>query len=160
MAINFPSNTITEVGLNRITYPQNLIQVVNNEFTANLNTNNWSTQNEIATVSITPTSASSKILIYVMIHYNGYIAQGNWSLGYFWLRNNTNNTELTRSGWNGTWRHSLYSWSKHFLDSPGTTATQTYSLRVGNYPTGAHGFNTSGSNHDGKSYIRAMEFAG
>jgi hypothetical protein len=158
MAIYFPNNTITEVASNRLIFPKNIVQVVENSFTSTLSVNNWATQNEIATVSITPTSATSQILVYANIHFRGDIAQGNWSLGYFWLRNNTRNVELTRSGWNGTWRHVIYDWTKHFLDSPNSTATQVYSLRCGNYPSGTHVFNTS-HDHDGRSFIRATEFA-
>ena len=158
MAIYFPNNTITEVGANKLLFPRNIVQVVESPITATLSVNNWDTQNEIGTVSITPTSANSQILVYVNIGFRGDIAQGNWSLGYFWLRNNTRNVELTRSGWNGTWRHVIYDWSKHFLDSPASTATQVYSLRCGNYPTGNHTFNT-GTASDGICYIRATEFA-
>ena len=158
MAIYFPNNTITEVAAGKLLFPKNIVQVVESTITATLSTNNWATQNEIGTVSITPTSAASQILVYVNIGFRGDITQGNWSLGYFWVRNNTRNVELTRSGWNGTWRHVIYDWSKNFLDSPASTSTQTYSLRCGNYPTGNHTFNT-GTAGDGICIIRATEFA-
>ena len=158
MAIYFPNNTITEVGAGKLLFPKNIVQVVESPITATLSVNNWATQNEIGTVSITPTSASSQILVYVSIGFRADIPQGNWSLGYFWVRNNTRNVELTRSGWNGTWRHVIYSWSKQYLDSPASTATQTYSLRCGNYPSGTHAFNTSLAS-DGICILRATEFA-
>lgn len=159
MAIVFPNNTISEVALDKISFPNNIIQIVDNPFTASLSVNNWATQNEIATATITPTSTSSKILVYVNVHFRGDIAQGNWSLGYIWVRSNTRNVELMRSGWNGTWRHTISNWSKQFLDSPASTAAQTYSIRCGNYPSGAHNFNT-GNAGDGISHIRLMEIAG
>jgi hypothetical protein len=158
MAIVFPNNTISEVGLGQISYPRNMIQVVDVPFTATLSVNNWATQNEIATATITPSSTNSKILVYVNIHFRGDITQGSWSLGYIWVRSNTRNVELMRSGWNGGWRHTISNWSKHYLDSPNSTAPQTYSLRCGNYPTGTHTFNT-GNAHDGISHIRLVEFA-
>jgi hypothetical protein len=158
MAIYFPNNTITEVAAGKLLFPKNIVQVVEAPITGSFTVNNWATQNEIGTVSITPTSATSKILVYISIGFRGDIAQGNWSLGYFWVRNNTSNVELTRSGWNGTWRHVIYHWSKHYLDSPASTATQTYSLRCGNYPSGAHSFNTSLAS-DGICILRATEFA-
>jgi hypothetical protein len=157
MAIYFPNNTITEVAASKLLFPRNIVQVVETPITATLSVNNWATQNQIGTVSITPTSATSKILVYVNIGFRADFT-GTWSLGYFWVRNNTSNVELCRSGWNGTWRNVIYDWSKNYLDSPGTTATQTYSLRCGNYPSGTHTFNT-GLSHDGYSYIRATEFA-
>jgi hypothetical protein len=158
MAIYFPNNTITEVAAGKLLFPKNIVQVVEAPITGSFTVNNWATQNEIGTVSITPTSATSQILVYVSIGFRGDIAQGNWSLGYFWLRNNTRNVELTRSGWNGTWRHVIYSWSKQYLDSPASTATQTYSLRCGNYPSGAHSFNTATAG-DNICILRATEFA-
>jgi hypothetical protein len=158
MAIVFPNNTITEVGAGKISYPKKVIQIVDNPFTATLSVNNWSTQNEIATATITPTSTTSQILIYVNCHFRGDIADGSWSLGYFWVHNNTQNVALGRSGWNGTWRMVIYDWSKHFLHSPASTSAQTYSLRFGNYPSGTHVCNTSCA-HDGISHIRLIEFA-
>tara|TARA_B110000503_G_scaffold143761_1_gene248171 strand:- start:5474 stop:5950 length:477 start_codon:yes stop_codon:yes gene_type:complete len=157
MAIYFPNNTITEVGASKLLFPKNIVQVVESRITATFTVNNWATQNEIGTVSITPTSATSQILVYVNI---GFRADFNttWSLGYFWLRNNTRNVELTRSGWNGTWRSVIYDWSKQYLDSPASTATQTYSLRCGNYPSGTHAFNTQLAS-DQICIIRATEFA-
>jgi hypothetical protein len=158
VAIDFPNNTISEIGVNTITYPKNMIQVVDNTFSGNFSVNNWATQNEIATASITPKSASSKILVYVNVHFRGDIGAGNWSLGYIWVRNNSRNVELCRSGWNGTWRNTISNWSRYYLDSPGTTATQTYSIRCGNYPSGAHSFNQNSAG-DNTGHIRLMEFA-
>jgi hypothetical protein len=158
MAIVFPNNTIREVGVGKIAYPNNVVQIVDVPFTSTLSVNNWATQNEIATATITPTSSTSKILVYVNIHFRGDITQGTWSLGYIWVRNNTRNVELMRSGWNGTWRHTISNWSKHYLDSPVSTSPQVYSLRCGNYPTGTHTFNT-GNAHDGISHIRLMELS-
>ena len=158
MAIIFPNNTISEVGVNRISYPKNMIQVVDLPFTATLTVNNWATQNQIAVASITPTSTTSKILIYVNVHFASYLDQGVWSLGYIWIRSNTRNVELCRSGWNGTWRMTISNWSRHYIDSPNSTASQQYSVRVGNYPSGQHSFNT-GASHDGISHLRLIEFA-
>lgn len=157
MAIYFPNNTITEVAAGKLLFPKNIVQVVENPITATLTVNNWATQNEIGTVSITPTSTTSQILVYVNIGFRADFT-GNWSLGYFWVNNTTRNVELTRSGWNGTWRNVIYDWSKNYLDSPASTATQTYSLRCGNYPSGAHSFNTTLSS-DQICIIRATEFA-
>lgn len=157
MAIYFPNNTITEVGAGKLLFPKNIVQVVESPITATLSVNNWATQNEIGTVSITPTSASSQILVYANIGFRADF-MGNWSLGYFWMHNNTRNSELARSGWNGTWRNVIYAWSKQYLDSPASTATQTYSLRCGNYPTGTHAFNTTLSS-DQVCILRATEFA-
>lgn len=161
MAIVFPNNTISELSGGRITYPNNIIQIVDQPFTSTYDAQNWATQNEIAVAKITPTSVNSKILVYVNIHFRGYddIGAGTWNLAYIWVRENTRNVELMRSGWNGTWRRTISNWSKSYLDSPNSTSQQVYSLRVGNHPTGLHYFNQSGQNsHDGLSFIRLIEF--
>jgi hypothetical protein len=160
MAIVFPNNTLQEVGVGKISSPGNLIQVVEVPITASLSSANWATQNVLATATIVPTSVTSKILIYTNIHFRMDAGSGNWSLGYFWFYHDTTATQLMRSGWNGTWRNTISSWQKQFLHSPSSTATQTYSLRCGNYPSGTTYYNNSGQNgHDGLSYIRLMEFA-
>jgi len=157
MAIVFPNNTISEVGVGRLSYPENLIQIIDVPITNNFSVNNWSTQNTIATATITPTSIQSKILIYINMHFRGDIAQGNWSLVMLWMFHDNTNTQLIRSGWNGTLRHTISNYSKQFLHSPNSTSAQTYSVRCGNYPSGTHSFNT-GNAHDGISHIRLMEF--
>lgn len=158
MALVFPNNTVSEISPGKVTYPSNMIQMVDVPITATLSVNNWATQNQIATASITPASTSSKILIYVNMHIRGDITQGTWSLGWIWLNHVNTGSSLFESGWNGTWRHTIYDWSRHFLHSPSSTATQTYSLRCGNYPTGTHTFNT-GNAHDGISHLRLIELA-
>jgi len=160
MAIIFPNNTLQEISVGKISSPGNLIQVVEVPITTSLSSANWATQNTLATATITPTSVTSKILIYTDIHFRMDAGLGTWSLGYFWFFHNTSGTQLMRSGWNGTWRNTISSWQKQFLHSPASTSLQTYSLRCGNYPTGTCYYNNSGQNaHDGKSYIRLMEFA-
>lgn len=159
MAILFPTNTIQEVSVGKILTPGNMLQVVDVPITASLSSANWSTQNTLATATITPTFATSKILIYTQIHFRMDAGHGNWSLGYFWFYHDTSGAQLMRSGWNGTWRQTISSWQKQYLHSPNSTAAQTYSLRCGNYPSGTCYYNSGQNGHDGYSYIRLMEFA-
>jgi hypothetical protein len=161
MAIIYPNNTITEVGTGQISYPGNLVQTVEQKITATLSFYNWSTQNQLGTASITPSSSSSKILVYIHTNFrfdgNG---QGTWALGMIWLHNTTRNVNLIQSGWDGTWRHVISSYQKSYLDSPNSTATQTYSLRFGNYPAGGGTFfANAGTASDGICIIRLQEFA-
>lgn len=159
MAIIFPNNTLSEVSSQYITYPGNIIQIVENRITATLTHQNWDVQNELGSASITPTSTSSKILVYINITFRQDATQGTWSLGMFWLHNTTRNVNLITSGWNGGWRHVIDNYSKSYLDSPNSTATQTYSLRSGNYPSGANFYSNHSAAHDGYSYIRLTEYA-
>ncbi len=159
MPIVYPNNTISEVSNAYISYPGNIVQVVESRITATLSFQNWSTQNELGTASITPTSASNKILVYIHTNFRQDATQGTWSLGMIFLHNTTRNVALIRSGWQGGWRHTISHYSKSYLDSPNSTATQTYSLRGGNYPSGANMTMNTGTASDGYSYIRLTEYA-
>ncbi len=161
MAIIFPNNTIQEIG-GTISVPGGVpIQIIETRSTATLSVANWSTQNELFTASITPTSASSKILIYIFAPFRMDAGAGTWSLGYMWVHNTTRNVNMISSGWNGTWRNTISSYTRRFLDSPNSTATQTYSFRVGNYPTGTCHWNNSGQqNSDGYAYMTLTEISG
>ena len=159
MAIVFPNNTVQELAPGRIHTPGNIVQIVDVPFTTSLSSNNWATQNTIATATITPTSNISQILIYTMIHFRQDRPQGQWSLGFFWVYHDTSGALLHSSSWNGSWRHVIGSWQKNHLHAPSSTSPQTYSLRCGNYPDGTAFYNNAGQNaHDGLSYIRLVEF--
>lgn len=158
MPIIFPNNTIREVSAERIYFPNNIVQQVEYPITATLAVNNWATENVLATGTITPTQTTSRILVYVQVTFRMDAGLGTWNLGYIWVYNNTRNAQIMRSGWNGNHRYTISHWSKQYLDSPNSTATQTYSVRVGNYPTGTCTYNASAS-HDGQSFLRLTEFA-
>jgi hypothetical protein len=157
MAIVFPNNTISEVAPG-FTYPGTLVQVVESRITATLSFNNWATRNNLGTASITPTSATSKILIYINTNFRQDSTQGTWSLGIISLYDAANN-QLIRGGWNGTWRHVIGMYQKQYLHSPGTTATQTYTLAAFNYPTDGTFYLNTATASDGITFIKLMEFA-
>lgn len=157
MAIVFPNNTISEVS-SGFTYPGNIVQVVEQVLTNNISFNNWATFNVLGTASITPTNASNKILIYIHTTFRQDSTQGTWSLGIIALRNAAG-TELIRSGWNGTWRHVIGHYEKQYLHSPGTTATQTYTLGGYNYPTNGTFYINTATASDAQTIIRLTEFA-
>jgi hypothetical protein len=157
MAIVFPNNTVSEVSPG-FTYPGALVQVVEQTITATLSFNNWATFNALGSASITPTSATSNILIYIQTTFRQDSTQGTWSLGIIALRNAAG-TELIRGGWNGTWRHVIGMYQKQFLHSPGTTATQTYTIGGYNYPTNGTFLLNTGTASDAKTVIRLQEFA-
>jgi len=160
MAIYFPNSSVQEVN-GKINIPGgNIVQIVEVSSSATLAVNNWSTQNELFQASITPTQATNKIIVYMYGAFRQDTAPVNWSLGYFWIYNITGNYLIMAPGWNGSTRMTIQSMEKCYLDSPNSTATQTYSFRVGNYPTGPeyYGNNSADSNaSDGYSYLRLTE---
>jgi hypothetical protein len=157
MAINFPNNTVSEVSPG-FTYPGAMVQVVEQVLTNNISFNNWSTFNTLGTASITPTNASNTILIYIQTTFRQDSTQGNWSLGLIALRNAAG-TELIRGGWNGTWRHVIGHYQKQYLHSPGTTATQTYTLGAYNFPSNGTFYLNNLTSSDARTVIRLTEFA-
>lgn len=160
MAIVFPNNTIREVSSSFVSYPGNIVQIVESKITATLSVNNWNTANTIGSLTITPTSTSSTILLYIHMNMRMDTTAGGgaWSLCYVDLYNSARG-QLIISGWDGTQRNTIYSYRKQYLDSPGSTAAQTYSLRCYNFPSGVVGnFNTTTAS-DGICYIRATEYA-
>jgi hypothetical protein len=157
MAIIFPNNTISEVSPG-FTYPGTLVQVVEQRITATLAFQNWATFNALGTASITPTNANNKILIYIQTTFRQDSTQGSWSLGIIALRNAAG-TEIIRGGWNGTWRHVIGMYQKQYLDSPGTTATQTYTLGGYNYPSDGTFYLNTATASDQITVIKLQEFA-
>ena len=160
MGINFPNQTITETaGILNVT-GGTAVQVVEVRSTATYASANWATQNLLFTGTITPTSASNKILVYIYTPWRMDAGAGAWSLGYSWIYNTTQSRQIMKMGWNGTWRNTISSYEKLYLDSPASTAAQTYSIYVGNYPSGTtYWNNSSNSASDGYAYLRMTEFS-
>ena len=98
-------------------------------------------------------------MVYVNTSFRFDAPQGTWALAYVWCYNTTSSREVYASGWNGTWRHVIGHYSRNYLDSPASTATQTYSLRLGNYPSNGTFHANLNTAHDGYSYIRLTEYA-
>jgi hypothetical protein len=161
MAIYFPTQTVTEVNSQLLlTGGQTPVQTVEYRFTNTVSCANWATRNFFNEGTITPKSSSNKILVYAYMPFRMDAGQGTWSLMYFWVSNQTQNREFWSSGWDGTWRQVIGSYAKSYLDSPGTTATQTYRKNVGNYPTGTCYWNNAGQNNsDGYAYLRLTEIS-
>ena len=162
MAIIYPNTTIQEMGGKLNLSGGTIVQVVEARSSATLGCANWSTQNFLFSGTITPLSTSNKILLYLYTPFRFDAGQGTWSLAYIWVNNNAGSNIIT-SGWNGSWRNTITSYEKYYLDSPASTSAQTYSVYVGNYPTGTcyYGNNSADGNaSDGYSYLRLTEIAG
>lgn len=160
MAIYFPDQNIREISGKLNPTGGTIVQMIEVRSTATYASANWATQNELFTGSITPTVAGNKILVYIYAPFRMDVTPLGWSLGYMWVQNTTGNYNIITSGWNGTQRSTISSYEKVYLDSPGTTATQTYSFRVGNYPSGTCYWNNSGQqSSDGYAYMRLTELS-
>lgn len=160
MGINFPNQTITESsGILNVT-GGTVVQVVEVRSTATYASANWATQNFLFSGTITPTSASNKILVYIYTPFRMDAGGGAWSLGFNWVNNTTQSRQIISMGWNGTWRNTISSYEKLYLDSPASTAAQTYSIYVGNYPSGTTYWNDASQNaSDGYAYLRMTEIS-
>ena len=160
MAIYFPNQNIQEISSQINVTGGTIVQMVETRSTATVTCNNWSTANFLFSATITPQVATNKILVYAFVPFRMDVAAGNWSLGYINVYRGLGTTYIMGSGWNGTWRKTISSWEKQYLDSPGSTATQTYAIYVYNYPSGpcVHNNNVS-SSHEGYAYLRMTEIS-
>jgi len=87
------------------------------------------------TASITPSSASNKILV-IINHPHCYKSSGNSSNGIgFWLQKNSSNLSqwATYVSYTGTATELYFSTSYTYLDSPSTTSSTTYSTTFSSY---------------------------
>lgn len=124
--------------------------------------------------SITPTSATSKILVFGMISQNAI--GGNIPTRYRIMRNSTaigiGDAAGSRDRATGFWyagdvngNQGTGQWAPNFLDSPATTSSVTYSIQVAT-SAGSIGINRSQSDADSlgeartASTITLMEIAG
>jgi len=161
VAIYFPNQNIQEVGGQLQFTGSQIVQIVETRSTATISCANWATENSIFSASITPTQATNKIHVYMFLANRMDAGAGTWSLAYMRLRVNAtgrSNVLLIQSGWNGTWRNTIHSYQKTYVDSPGSTNTQTYTAYGLNYPTGTCYYNNTGQqNSDGYIYMRLTE---
>jgi hypothetical protein len=111
-----------------------VVQVVRSEYTTLTSTTSTSTWSNVGSATITPTSASNKILITTNYHVSGIgslrLLRGATTL------NNPTNTYMTYSkyandnqaAWNGNSdRHTL---TMQYYDSPATTSSTTYNMEM------------------------------
>jgi hypothetical protein len=87
------------------------------------------------TASITPSSASNKILV-IINHPHCYKSNGNSSNAIaFWLQKNSSNLSqwATFVGYTGTATELYFSTVYTYLDSPSTTSSTTYSTTFSSY---------------------------
>lgn len=122
-------------------------------------------------VSITPTSASSKILFYASVNYEIGTTTSTSTFGGFRILRDSTVIYLPQTGNNGGlgWgiavggASSLYlrnMWNYHLLDSPSTTSSITYKIQADKYYSATNAFYVNGeANTADVSRLLAMEVA-
>tara|TARA_Y100000401_G_scaffold62219_1_gene49438 strand:- start:204 stop:767 length:564 start_codon:yes stop_codon:yes gene_type:complete len=158
LAANAVTAAKTNPGLGEV------LQVVTDTRTSSLSLTSDDTYNTITglSVDITPASTSSKILVLVALTMH---TSTSMKLAYRLRRDSTALGESTvggtslkgisGSGHNGTRGVPI---NFHFLDSPSTTSSITYSVQE-IHNTGTFVLNDAGSNYQGSSMITAIEVA-
>ena len=112
------------------------------------------------TASITPTSSSSKILVTGAIQIMGYNNAAANAEGYFRIKNSTTSTNSPDSfmqiyDYGNSGSISDTAQAVHWLDSPASTASQTYVIQL------KRGGGTAiRANNGGTSVLTLMEIAG
>ena len=103
-----------------------VIQTTSDTATELTAVNTWTTVGTAAT--ITPTSASSKIL--VMHSAGGFGSGSNASFGFQLLRGSTAISTRSRYGYAGLSGFAPINWDFKYLDSPNTTSAITYNFQI------------------------------
>jgi hypothetical protein len=169
--IQFQSNGSTKATLNSsgFSYPGAVLQVVQTTKTDTFSTSSTSkTDITGMSVSITPTSATSKILIVASINYGGNdynfycdLLRGATALAVPSSGNNP--CTISLSGINTANQWVIYNGVIYYLDSPATTSSTTYKLQIACQSSGTFYLNRSARNGSNDSVcsstITAMEIA-
>jgi hypothetical protein len=148
-----------------------IIQTIQESTTTLVSTTSTSAVDSTLSATITPTSTSSKILVFVSQQFRLRRTSGDSSGGSFiLLRGST--TIHTGPGRYGIWFQAGGSsaidhyqrWNIQVFDSPNTTSATTYKTQLtvhnSSHNLRAQPVGISGSGIDGKSYITLMEVSG
>jgi len=148
----------------------NVIQVVQATTQTNVSNSTTTYADSGLTASITPTSASSKVLVLVSQNFYISIASGSSQFGGFQIvRNSTaiytpaqdgiSSFDYGISNGNTTSANLFTRYSACYLDSPATTSATTYKTQMRVYYTTSSGVIIA-QNSNGTSSIILMEVAG
>lgn len=139
-----------------------VLQVVQGTTTTNISMSSTTQTDTGLSASITPTSASNKIL--VLVHQNGLVKQpGNASndIGIYLYRDSTQISKVVAyAGYTGS-DGNIYgeTVSTAYLDSPASTSAITYKTKFNNPDGGAGGGTIQIQNGSSQSTITLMEIA-
>ena len=136
-----------------------VLQVVQGITTTAVSNSSSAFANTGLTASITPSSASNKILV-IVNHAQCYKSSTNPSNAIaFWLQKNSSNLSqwATYVGYTGTTTELYFSTVYTYLDSPATTSSTTYSTTFSSY---ANVSNVAVQTNSTPSTITLMEIKG
>jgi len=142
-----------------------VLQVINATYGTEVTVSTNSLVDTGLTASITPTSASSKILVLVnMAGVAKDAGNAQTNLGFYLLRGSTQiiQFEYTATYTATNTQNRVGSVSTSYLDSPATTSSTTYKVQFnsnGSYGTGAVQRGSGGSGTSATSTITLMEIA-
>ena len=172
-------NTINVASGHVLNAPGHILQIVQGIKTDTFTSNSQTTFVDIGlSVAITPSSASSKVLIAYRV-CTGIVSGGygcalilvrgstNIALGDQIGSNRTRVTSFAQSGNSGASGYQVYYQAADFLDTPNTTSATTYKLTARGWNSSAGNFHINRSDTDGDtvsytrpiSTITAMEIA-
>jgi len=129
------SGTVLTSGTNTNFPAGTVLQVVQGITTTAVSNSSSAFTNTGLTASITPSSASNKILV-IINHPHCYKSSTNSSHAIaFWLQKNSSNLSqwATYVGYTGTATELYFSTVYTYLDSPATTSSTTYSTTFSSY---------------------------
>lgn len=112
-----------------------VLQVVYASYATSMSANSTTYTDTGLTASITPTSSSSKILIFVSQNglYKNDVSTGN-SVNLRLVRNGTSiGVFAIATGYTGVLSQNIVTASFNYLDSPATTSALTYKVQFANY---------------------------
>ena len=128
-----------------------ILQVVNANITSSVTITSQSLTDTNITATITPTSATSKILILIAAKFQMQVSTRNIDTGAAILRGATNIQSYGSAVWNYrdyatlTFLEEHFITNLHYVDSPSTTSSTTYKLQA---------------QHNGTGNSRSMTFQG
>lgn len=127
-------NVLQAAQLNNLRGAFRILQVINDDHSTSVSNSTTTYAATGLTATITPSSTSSKILIFASINgcekSNGNAGNG---LNLRLMRGTTNISQFaTILGWTNTTNFAMTSGSVCFLDSPATTSATTYSVDFAN----------------------------
>ena len=144
--------------IDRLNRAGNVLQVVSATYSTQVNCNTTTRIDAGISASITPTNASSKVLVLVSV--NGVLKDANNLYGKYWLLRGATDLIKMEDGvgyTNGTGANGAGSVSAAYLDSPATTSSTTYKVQMANTGTSA---NFISQVNNATSTMTLMEIAG
>ena len=110
-----------------------ILQVIQATYSTEVSSSSGTYADTGLTASITPSSATSKILVMVTNNFEKTAGSGDNACTYKLVRNSTGVLESTFIGYTSTNMRLIQGFSMQYLDSPSTTSSTTYKMQFKNF---------------------------